>query len=86
MLSDMSPYTFVSNEYVSADPAVYEDWSSAWDRVVGGQNNATPTQVFAVAKTILDYYRHEVGYNLGESESYLRSYLGLEKSKPKQAS
>ena len=81
MLSDMSPYTFVSDEYVSADPAVYEDWGSAWERTVMQKDSATPMQVFEVAKTILDYYQHELGYDLGGSEDYLRDQLGLKKSK-----
>jgi hypothetical protein len=77
MLSDLSPYTFKSGDYVSADPAGYADWKDAWARIVGIGEDATPLQVFTIAGTLLDYYTNELGYNLGESRYILQKGLGL---------
>jgi hypothetical protein len=81
MLSDLSPYTFKSDDCVSADSAEYADWKDAWTRVVGAGEEATPFQVFTVACTLLDYYTDELGYNLGESRSVLQKELGLQPDK-----
>jgi hypothetical protein len=78
MLSDLSPYTFKSDDYVSADPAEYADWQDAWARIVGTNKEATPPQIFAVACTLLDYYADELGYDLGESRRVLQEGLGLQ--------
>jgi hypothetical protein len=67
MLSDLSPYTFKSDDCVSADPAEYADWKEAWARIVGTDRGATPLQIFTAACMLLDYYENELGYNLGES-------------------
>jgi hypothetical protein len=81
MLSDLSPYTFRSDDYVSADPAEYADWRDAWTQIVGTDREATPLQVFTVASTLLDYYENELGYNLGESRRVLQEKLGLQSDK-----
>ncbi|MDR1014776.1 MAG: hypothetical protein LBL86_07350 [Coriobacteriales bacterium] len=78
MLSDLSPYTFKSDEYVSADPAEYADWKDAWAQIVGTDKDATPSQVFAVACTLLDYYADNLSYDLGESWSVLQKGLGIQ--------
>jgi hypothetical protein len=63
---------------VSGDSSVFEeDWTGAWNRIVGEGNKGTREQVFLVAKTLMDYYVNEVHYNLGDAESYLREKLGL---------
>jgi hypothetical protein len=65
-----------SSRFDSADPAVYDDWTESWDRIVGKDKEGTPEQVFMVAKTILDYYAKEAEYELGDAESYLKEQLG----------
>jgi hypothetical protein len=77
MLSDLSPYTFQADDYVSADPAEYADWKDAWTRIVGIEEEGTPLQVFTVACTFLDYYANELNYNLGESRHALQKGLNL---------
>jgi hypothetical protein len=73
MLSDMSPYTFVSDDDVSADPAVYEQWGILWNNVVGYERAATNSQVLAVANALLGYYANDLGYNLGGARKALTS-------------
>jgi hypothetical protein len=78
MLSDLSPYTFKSDEYVSADSAEYADWKDAWAQIVGEDKEGTPPQVYSVACTILDYYANELCYDLGESRRILREGFDLQ--------
>ena len=77
MLSEMSPYTFVADEKISADPAVFSNWQIDWEKTVGTDKEATSEQVYSVAKTILDYYSNEVKYDIGNSRSVLQQGLGL---------
>jgi hypothetical protein len=69
---------------VSGDPAVFEeDWTKAWNQVIGKGKDGTNEQVFRVAEALMDYYVSEVHYDLGNAESYLREKLGLSE-KPKR--
>jgi hypothetical protein len=63
---------------VSGDPSVFKnDWTEAWNRVVGENKNGTNEQVFRVAEALIDYYENEVHYDLGDVETYLQEKLGL---------
>jgi hypothetical protein len=69
---------------VSGDPAVFgEDWTRAWNRIVGEGRDGTNEQVFQVAEVLLDYYVNEVHYDLGDAGNYLRKKLELSE-KPQQ--
>jgi hypothetical protein len=69
---------------VSGDPSVFEeDWTEAWNRVVGEGKDGTNEQVFQVAEALISYYENEVNYDLGDVETYLREKLDLPKN-PRQ--
>jgi hypothetical protein len=80
MLSDINTHIWMPNEgeeIVSGDPAVFaQEWTEAWDRIVGKDKDGTPEQVFEVAKVILDYYTNEVEFDLGGAECFLKERLG----------
>ncbi|MDR0854235.1 MAG: hypothetical protein LBN34_07690 [Clostridiales Family XIII bacterium] len=81
MLCDLDPKSWPTSKekpVASGDPSMYSYvWTNAWNEIVGEDKNATPEQVFAVAKVILDYYQDEVKYDLGDSEAFLREALGI---------
>jgi hypothetical protein len=90
MLGDMDTTVWVPAEgeaIVSGDPATFaEDWTNAWNRIVGKGNNGTARQVFWVAKELLDYYTQQVDYDLGNVEIYLKEQLGLTRIREHKAS
>jgi hypothetical protein len=63
------------NKINSGDPAFFEDWTDAWDKIVGKDKEATSQQIFEVAKVLLDYYANDVEYDLGDAEGYLKKGL-----------
>jgi hypothetical protein len=72
----MTPGEFGAyGSFSSLDRAVYSDWEEAWAEHVGAGQDATPEQVFKVAKTIIDYYSIQVEYELGDAEEYLKEQL-----------
>jgi hypothetical protein len=78
MLSDMMPNTKDPNDglFESMDPAIFEsDWTKAWNNIVGKDMKGTDEQVLCVAKVLLDYYRIDMGYEIGDAEAYLREKL-----------
>jgi hypothetical protein len=77
MLSDMSPYTFVSDDDVSADPAIYEQWEDLWNNIVGYGQAATNSQVLAVANAMLGYYANSLGYDLGGARKVLAAVFDV---------
>jgi hypothetical protein len=85
MLSEMSPYTFSPDEYVSADPAVYDEWNTAWRVSVGTDRDASSEQVYQLAKDLMKYYSQELKYDLGNASNYLAEELGIDFGKKKVA-
>jgi hypothetical protein len=79
MLSDMQPINRGKAEVgdlESGDPATYaDDWTDAWNKIVGKGKMASREQVFEVAKVLLDYYSLEVERDIGDAESFLRERL-----------
>jgi hypothetical protein len=80
VLSGMNPDPLYDTPYLSADPAAFSDWSTAWNKIVGVGEEGTDQQVFDVTMSFLDYYVEDVGYQLGDVESYLKAGLGLAKN------
>ena len=75
VLSAMNPNPLYETPYLSADPGVFADWSAEWDKVVGAGREGDAVQVFNIAKSVLDYYTVELGYDLGEADNYLEAKL-----------
>ena len=79
MLGDLCTSIWIPPEgtpLMSGDPAVFSEmWMEAWDKIVGEESDGTPEQVFLAAKELLDYYKNEVLYDLGDAENYLKSAL-----------
>jgi hypothetical protein len=80
MLGDMDTTVWIpkeGEEIISGDPAVFGgEWTEAWNRIVGKDENGTNEQIFRVAKALLDYYSNDVAYDLGDAEGFLKEQLG----------
>ncbi|MDR2620084.1 MAG: hypothetical protein LBC29_03015 [Propionibacteriaceae bacterium] len=68
MLLDIEPWPYTDEKGVerfgSADPAAFEDeWTDAWNAVIGLGQTGTGTQVVVVANRLLKYYSDNLGYN-----------------------
>jgi hypothetical protein len=81
MLGDLDTTVWIPNEgeeIISGDPGIFsDDWTNAWNQIVGKDKDGTPEQIFLVAKVLLDYYSIEVEYDLGDAEGFLKEQLGL---------
>jgi hypothetical protein len=81
MLGDMDTTVWIpkeGEEIISGDPALFaEDWTDAWNRIIGTGKDGSSEQIFLVAKVILDYYSNIVEFDLGDAEYFLLEQLGL---------
>lgn len=69
MLSDLEPWPYADEKGIerfgSADPAAFEDeWTDAWNAVIGLNQTGTDSQIIRVANRLLRYYADNLGYNL----------------------
>jgi hypothetical protein len=80
MLSDIEPWSYTDKKGIerfgSADPAAFEDeWTDAWNAVVGLNQTGTDSQIVRVANRLLKYYSDNLGYNLDGLAVALRHSL-----------
>jgi hypothetical protein len=80
MLSDLEPWPYSDKKGIerfgSADPAAFEDeWTDAWNAVVGLNQTGTSSQIIRVANRLLKYYTDSLGYNLEGLSVALRHSL-----------
>jgi hypothetical protein len=80
MLSDLEPWPYIYKKGIerfgSADPAAFEDeWTDAWNAVVGLNQTGTSSQIIRVANRLLKYYTDSPGYNLEGLSAALRHSL-----------
>jgi hypothetical protein len=91
MLSDIEPWPYKDKQghehFGSADPAVFDDeWTDAWNAIVGSGKNGSPNQIVRVANRLLEYYSNSLEYNLDGLVVALRRGLKDEQaSKPMPA-
>jgi hypothetical protein len=80
MLSDIEPWPYMDKKGIerfgSADPAAFEDeWTDAWNAVVGFNQTGTDNQIVRVANRLLKYYSDNLGYDLDGLAVALRHSL-----------
>jgi hypothetical protein len=80
MLSDIEPWPYMDKKGIerfgSADPAAFEDeWTDAWNAIVGFNQTGTDSQIVRVANRLLKYYSDNLGYNLDGLAVALRHSL-----------
>jgi hypothetical protein len=80
MLSDIEPWPYIDKNGIerfgSADPAAFEDeWTDAWNAIIGLNQTGTDRQIIRVANRLLKYYTDSLGYNLEGLSIALRHSL-----------
>jgi hypothetical protein len=80
--SELTPMTYIDahgdTQCSSFDPAIYEeDWTAAWNAIVGKGKQASAEQVNSVSSKLLGYYEQELDYDLGDASEFLRQRLGV---------